>query len=102
MCARPLPHTKAIRKEDRKMTREELIRKAFVEDEFDMLVCRQCKDALYSRGEKYVSTESAIVDMDDLEIFFEDGGLDEAEDGSEPCGCEWCGEIDNLYGIWFR
>ena len=84
------------------MTREQLIRECFVEDNFDILICRNCKAALYSRGEKFVSTEGAVVDADDIEQFIEDGGFEEAEDGNEPCGCEWCGEIQDLYGVWFR
>ena len=84
------------------MTREQLIRDYFVDDNYDMLLCDRCMSALYSRGEKFVSTSGSIIDMDEIEEFIEDGGFDEAEDGNEPCGCEWCGEIDNLYGVWFR
>lgn len=84
------------------MTREELIRRMFTEDEFDMLLCRDCKMSLYSRGERFVSTDRPMVDADDLEEFIEGGGLDEAEDGNEPCGCEWCEEITDLYGAIFR
>ena len=77
-CVLPCSNTQ----EDKTMAREDLGIK------FDMLVCRRCKDALYSRGERYVSTESPVIDIDDE--------LD------EPCRCEWCDEVENLYGIWFR
>lgn len=77
------------------MTREQMIRTHLdVEDNCDMLVCRHCMEALYSRGERFCRTESAIVDMCDLE--------DLAEDENEPCVCEWCGDPDDLYGIKFR
>ena len=90
------------------MTRAELIRNYIKSDydadvdKFDMVICRRCIDALASRGEKTISTDECVIDGWDLEMFITYGGLDGAEDGSEPCGCEWCEEVDDLYGVIFR
>ena len=83
------------------MTREQLIRDFFVEKDYDILICKNCICAVESRGEKCTHTSGTVVDLDDLEEFIEDGGLEEAEDGDEPCGCEWCGEVDDLYGVFW-
>ena len=70
-------------------------------DKFDMCICSRCIDALHSRGEKIMRTEECVISGWDLGEFLAYGGLDTAEDDTEPSGCEWCEEIDDLYGVIF-
>ena len=97
------------------MTRSELIRD-FIQkdlvtyggvhdpdiDRYDMIICKRCIDALHSRGAKVMVTDESIIDGYDLQEFIAYGGLDAADDGNDPTGCEWCEEVDDLYGVIFR
>lgn len=82
------------------MTRAELMKDYFNATEW--CVCKYCMDALQSRGERILSTDYPIIELDDLVEFIEDGGFADAEDGPEPRGCEWCGELDDLYEVVVR
>ena len=89
------------------MTRADIIREYIRNDisdidRFDMVLCERCIDAIKSRGEKIITTDDCVIDGWDLEEFITYGGLDDAEDGNEPCGCEWCEELDTLYGVIWR
>ena len=81
------------------MTRAELMKEYFGATEW--CICKNCIDALRSRGEK-VMTSDCVIPMDELGEFIEDGGFAEATDGTEPIGCEWCEEIDDLYEVVVR
>lgn len=82
------------------MTRHELIKDYFGATEW--CICQDCIDALQSRGERVLVSSSPSIRLDELEEFIEDGGLNDADDGNEPIGCEWCEELDDLYEVVVR
>ena len=82
------------------MTRAELMKKHFEASEW--CICKYCMDTLTSRGERILASNCPTIDLDELVEFIEDGGYTSAEDGNEPSGCEWCGELDDLYEVIVR
>ena len=84
------------------MTRVDLIRDYFGATDFDMVICSRCIDALHSRGERIMTTDYTVASIEDIEEFIEDDGFENATDGTEPCGCEWCEEVDDLYGVIWK